>query len=391
MKKGVTVVEIINTVRSNDNRPNPDRKAPATANMIEPKTTIGKLSRIKDIGSGRDVGIRLDKNERTVPFADRVFEEMMSSITSEMLPVYPNQDPLYKKLAQFLEIDREFLLLSPGSDASLKGVFEAFVEREDEVITIDPTYAMAGIYAQMFGARDISIAYADDLKLDFEALIDAITENTRLVYIANPNQPTGTIVSPDQFEILAEATNARDVILVVDQAYEEFSEQKLPLKYASEYDNLIFLRTFSKAFGLASLRLGYSVSAPSNTNTLYKVKTLADINLFALHFADYLLENYSVVEDYVQGVRLSKKMIKTELEAVGATVISGHANFAHIRFPEDANVEDIANGLRDRGYLVRVNGGGLPAVLEGCIRVTVGPPDQMAEFLEVLKKRIVDG
>jgi len=356
--------------------------------MIEAKQSIKHLNRLKDIGSDRSAFVRMDKNERSTPFPEKVFHEMMSNISSELLTMYPDQRPLYKKLSSFLEVDEDSILLSSGSDAAIKMIFETYVRPGDEVIMLDPTYAMVEVYIKMFEAKQIKIKFSPDLVLPFDQLISSISSNTRMVFIADPNQPTGTILTEEQIVLLLDKCIKTDTLVIFDEAYYHFSARDSVLCHFRSYSNLIITRTFSKAFGLAAVRLGYIVSQSCNIDSLYKVKTLADINLFALKFGEYLLDNNHIVLDYVKNVDESKLLIKKTLTALNIECIGGHANFIHLRLPDDYDLKLIYEDMKNRGYLFRVTEKGLPATLEGCIRITVGPYKQMQEFLNVFQEVI---
>lgn len=358
--------------------------------MIEPKNTVKNLDRMRDFGSDREAFQRFDKNERACAFSDIEFKNMMSSLTSNLITMYPDQTPLYNKLATFLGVKQDEILLTPGSDCAIKIMFETYIEPKDKIIFINPTYAMVNVYAHMFDADMVKVGYSDNLELKFEELIKNISYNTKLVYIANPNQPTGTVLGRTQFERLLDVTNKTDTILVVDEAYYEFSLQDYsPITYLSQYSNLFLLRTFSKAIGLAAIRLGYIISKAENINYLYKVKSLFDINLFAVKLGGYLIDNYHIVKDHVNAVQTSKGIIIEELRLLGLECINGHTNFIHIKIPKGFDIETIAKELRENGILVRAQGTGLPAVIEGCIRISVAPIEQMDSFLRVFKEIIV--
>jgi histidinol-phosphate aminotransferase len=358
--------------------------------MIEAKPSIQLLSRLKDFGSDRSAFVRMDKNERSTSFPDTVFQEMMSSISSELIPMYPDQRPLYKKLSSFLGVEEDCLLLSSGSDAALKMIFETYISPHDEIILLDPTYAMVEVYANMFEAKQIKIKFSPDLLLPFDTLLSSISSKTRVVFIADPNQPTGTILKEDQVVLLLDKALKTDTLVIFDEAYYNFSQRDSVLSHLMNYPNLIITRTFSKAFGLASVRLGYVISHSQIIDCLYKVKTLADINLFALKLGEYLLDNYHIVEEYVQSVNKSKLLVEDSLQLLGIECIGGHANFMHLRLPEKYDLKEIVEKMNKQGYLIRAMGSGLPATLEGCIRISVGPVDQMKEFLEVFQKVVQD-
>ena len=354
--------------------------------MIEAKQNIKLLHRFKDLGSDRSSFVRMDKNERSIAFPEKVFHEMMSSISSELLTMYPDQKPFYRKLSTFLNVNEESLLLSPGSDAAIKMIFETYISPHDEIIFLDPTYAMVEVYANMFEAEQIKIKYSEDLLLPFEKLLNSICSKTRAVFIADPNQPTGTILKEDQVVLLLDKALQSDTLVIFDEAYYNFSQRDSVLSHLKMYPNLIVTRTFSKAFGLASVRLGYIISHAQNIDCMYKVKTLSDINLFALKFGEYLLDNYHIVEDYVKNVNESKYLIANSLQSLEIECIGGNANFIHLRLPEKYNLKEIVEEMNNLGYLMRITGSDLPATLDGCIRISVGPADQMKEFLNVFIK-----
>jgi len=360
--------------------------------MIEPRKNIRNLDRMKDFGSDREHIVRLDKNERVVPFTKKQFSAMISLINADLLTIYPDQNPLYAKLSSFLGTDVKNILLTPGSDSAIKTIFETYVSAGDQVIYPDPTYAMVDVYAHMFEADAKKIGYTPDLKFRFSELMDAISSRTRLVYIANPNQPTSTILSKDEFEALLKKTALTGTLLVIDEAYIDFADTGYDAPgYIGAYDNLVITRTFSKAYGLASARLGYIITQAKNVDFLFRVKPLADVNLFALKYGEFLIDNNEIVTSYVESVRKAKELIRKRTARLGLTCIDGHTNFIHIKIPETHDGNVIAKKLKDQGYVVRSTGMGLPAVIEGCIRITVGPEKEMRKFLDIFEKILPEG
>ena len=356
--------------------------------MINPRNNIQKLNRMKDFGSDRSSFKRFDKNERTVPFPENIYKEMLKTISNDSLPVYPDQNPLYIKLSNFLNIEKESLLLTAGSDSAIKTIYETYISSGEKVIYLWPTYAMIDVYADMFEAQKIKINFSSKLDLNFKAFLNKIDENIRAVFIANPNQPTGTILSQLQIKKLISKTNEVNSLLIFDEAYLAFSKEKSALQYIDKYSNVIVTKTFSKACGLASIRLGYIISNPNNINCLYKVKPYADINYFALKIGEYLLDNYWIVNDYVKEINKSKILLESVLSDKCVNIIKGHTNFVHLKFPKGYDLDLISKNMREKGYLIRTTGSGMPAVLKDCIRITVGPRSQMEPFLVELKRFI---
>lgn len=347
-----------------------------------------QLERIRDFGRDRSKFVRLDKNERTIPFEERIIQGMLASLTPADLPAYPDQTQFYRKLARHLDVKEVQLLLTPGSDAAIKMLYETYVEEGDEVIFLDPTYAMIPVYCELFGGVPRPIKYSDGVKLDFTALLSAITPATRMVIIANPNQPTGTVLEQKEMCQLVDKTLECNTLLVVDEAYIHFSGAKSALHLIGDYDHVVVTQTFSKGIGLASVRLGFIASNPVNIDHLLKVKTLSDINLFAIKCGEYLLDHYDVVQSYIDDVMKARVWLKREFVKHDIEMIDTQSNFVHLRLPPKVDTAKLVAAMQKAGYLVRTTGSGLPAVLVGCIRITVGPIEQMRAFVLRLVQEI---
>ena len=354
---------------------------------MQAKKLIEELNRMNDIGQDRSKNIRLDKNERTEPFEDQIFDEVLSKFSSYDFVSYPDQNPLYKSLSNFLDVQSENILLTPGSDAGIKFIFETFISENDCVGYLWPTYAMIDVYAKMFGAERRLFNFDKNLELDLDEIFLSVkNKEVKALIIANPNQPSGTIIGDSKIDYLIELAEDNDVLIVLDQAYIEFSSAKRRNEEIKTKKNLIITRTFSKGYGIAGLRIGYLMSSQANIGRLYKVKSLSDINTFALKTAQYMIENQNVVNDYIKEVNLSKTMIKAFCENKGLTYIDSETNFIHIK--ENLDMNTFKQKMSGLGYLLRFNGEGLPAALEDSIRITVGPRKQMKKFLEILGETI---
>jgi len=338
------------------------------------------LNRMVDIGAGRNHRMLLDKNERTSPFECGHLQNILSSIADEDLNRYPDQSELYEKLAGFLGIGSRNILLTVGADSGLKHVFETYIERGDQVVSIRPSYAMIDVYSRMFGADLVTTGYRKNLELCEDTLTRSINSRSKLVVLPNPNQPTGTMLRPAFIQKLLHATEDQGVLVLIDEAYIEFSDQPSLISEISRFDNLLVLRTFSKAWGLAGIRLGYIAGERSAIDQLRKVKSLLDINIIAIKAACYFLEHYSVIEGFINDVKNSREMLKVELEKLKVEIIGNSTNFIHARLPDSISPEAVEDELLARGIRVRV-AGGTASVLDGCVRVTIGTKDQMRDFV----------
>lgn len=351
--------------------------------LIEAKPGIKGLDRKVDIGRGRDQSVLLDKNERTVPYTEDHFKQFLGTIQPSDLSRYPDQSLLYKKLAEFYEINEENLLLTAGADSGLKHIFETFVSGGDQVVSVSPSYAMINVYSEMFNATLVSADYKDNLVLNEESLRRHISRSTKIVVVPNPNQPTGTLLPTSLLNGLISWCRSQEVLLIVDEAYIEFSDFPGVMKCATRDNNVLVLRTFSKAWGLAGVRLGFIVGDARLLEQVRKVKSLLEINVFALKAACYLIDHYHLVKEYIEEVKESRQALVNELRVIGLETIASCTNFIHFRPPEGYSPTDCASHLLNRGIRVRV-AGETASVLDGCVRVTIGPRLQMMELVKEL-------
>ena len=241
--------------------------------MISPKKHLLNIYRSDPERFDRTRYLRLDKNEDLCGLPEDLVKTCLTKITPDDLSAYPQTYILYEKLSKYLSVPQENLLITAGSDAAIKNIFEVFISPGDGVIIPDPTYAMYEVYADLFNARLTKIPYAEDLSFSVRDMIASISDSTKLVALANPNSPTGTIVNRNEIVDLIERCCARDVLVLIDEAYYPFYPHTV-IDLTEKYPNLIVTRTFSKAFGLAALRLGYLVA---NSEIIRYLKTFRPI------------------------------------------------------------------------------------------------------------------
>lgn len=334
---------------------------------------------------GRIDKLRLDKNEHTYGLPPAFVSKALEGLTPELLASYPEVRPLYAKLAQTYAISERNLMLASGSDAAIKAFYEAFVSEGDEVVLLDPSYAMFHVYAKLSGAKVVDISYGPGLRLDAEAVLAAIHPGVSMVAIANPNSPTGTIIEqPLLLEIVQKAQHA-GVPILIDEAYHPFCPETV-LPHIGDYDHLAVTRTFSKAFGIASLRLGFMAAHETLIDVMMKARPMYEINGVAAHFGCYLLDHMDVVEAYVREVEQGKQYLIGQMEDLGFEPYPTHANFMLIPIPDAELRDGIGSYLHAQGILMTSS---LVPPLEACIRISLGPKRQMAvvathirEFME---------
>jgi histidinol-phosphate aminotransferase len=277
----------------------------------------------------------LDKNENLDPELASIATEVIKSAIPDGLNIYPDSEPLYRKLAAWMGVEPGNIMLTPGSDGAIRVVFETFIKGGDVVIQTSPTFAMYPVYAQIYGANRIAISYerkdsAPSLSVD--RLIDAISEHKpRLVCLPNPDSPTGTVFSPPEILKIISVAAAHGAVILVDEAYHPFyAETTVPL--IAEFPNLIVARTFAKAWGLAGLRVGCAVASKEVACHLHKVRPMYEVNTLAVVALERMLDHADEMLASVRRLNAGKRHFLDEMLKLGFPVLRGEGNFLHVAF-----------------------------------------------------------
>lgn len=349
--------------------------------LPEPIPALANVFRVREAGTETLPFIGLDRNERVSPFPGWFMEKLRAALTSETLNRYPLRDRLHRLLSESLRLPEENILLTPGSDGALKYLFQAYVRPYDKIVMLDPSYAMYPVYARMHQAEAVLMPYRPDRSLDGEAMLERIQPGARLVLLANPNQPVGTLMDESLLRAVLERAREILALVAVDEAYFPFSGFTT-VPWIESFPHLLVIRTFSKAAGLAGLRMGYAAGHPEVLGNLFKVHAANDINSFGILCASLVLEHPEVIEDYVREVRAGGELLSDKARALGLEPLPCAANFLLIRVAHRCAPERLIDQLKKRNYLVK--GPFSTPCLQGCIRVTLGPPDGMLLFAEAL-------
>ena len=346
--------------------------------MLSPREAVRTLPSYHPPLAGRD-GLRLDFNENTVGCSPRVLE-CLRRLLPEQIAKYPEREPVEAVVADMLGIAAPELLLTNGVDEAIHLLCETYLEPGDETLIVVPTYSMYRIYMMAAGARVISLPAGNDFCFPVEDLCSSISPRTRLIAIANPNNPTGAVASAEDLLRIAHA--APDAAVLVDEAYFEFYGQTMLTAYG-RVPNLFVARTFSKAYGLAGLRIGALIGDPDHMRAVRRVSSPYNVNAVALGCLPYALGDQAYIQQYVSEVRESRKRLERALEASGIQFWPSHANFVLARVGAAASFVD---GMLRRGILVRDrsddHGCG------GCVRITLGPRAHADRLLTALQETV---
>jgi len=326
----------------------------------------------------------LDKNENLDPELISTSNDVLNSIDPSTIASYPEAGELYRKLADWIGLSPDYLLLTPGSDGAIRLTFEVFVEQDDSVIHTSPTFAMYPVYSQMFGALSTTVEYEKnefELFINPDKIIDEILKKRpKLVCIPNPDSPSGTVLNPLTLEKILKACESTDTILLIDEAYHPFYRPTVAL-WTKTSKNLIVARTFAKAWGAAGLRIGYAIAHPETISLLHKMRPMYEVSSIAVEFMSKMLNQHDEMEASVRRILDGRVYFQKEMQNHGFSCLNSEANFIHVAFGDKKN--NIHNALSSR-VLFRESSS--HKSLEGYTRFTVAPLKIMEEVVEIIKK-----
>jgi histidinol-phosphate aminotransferase len=327
---------------------------------------------------GEREGLRLDFNENTVGCSPRVLERLRR-LTGEDLARYPVRDAVEPLVAEHLSVSPEQLLLTNGTDEAIHLVCETYLEPGDEALIVVPTFAMFEIYASATGARVISIPAADDFAFPMEAVLSSTTEKTRFIAWANPNNPTGAFVPICDLLRIAQA--APNAAVLIDEAYFDFCGETAVSSWR-EVPNLFVSRTFSKAYGMAGLRIGVLMGDHQQMKMLRRASSPYNLNSVALACLPEAVADREFVQAYVADVKASRRELESELAAWGIRYWPSRANFVLFNLGE--NCKPFIREMRHLGILVRDRSSDHGC--KDCVRITLGSREHNAQMLTSLRQ-----
>jgi histidinol-phosphate aminotransferase len=311
-------------------------------------------------------------------------QDAIRSVLSD-LSRYPdgNGFELKAALSRRYEVASDCIVLGNGSNDVLDLAARAFLTPQDDAVYSQHAFAVYPLAVQAIGARGIEVP-ARNYGHDLDAMARAVTPKTRIVFIANPNNPTGTFVTADKLEAFI-AGLPQHALVVLDEAYNEYLPDEVrsdTLQWIRKYTNLVITRTFSKVYGLAGLRVGYAFARPEVTDLMNRVREPFNVNSVALAAATAALDDHEFVVRSYEVNRSGMRQLVSGLDRLGLEFIPSYGNFVTFKVPDAGR---IFQRLLEAGVIVRPLGGyGMPEHL----RVTVGLDTENARFLESLERAI---
>lgn len=344
------------------------------------KSHIDLMSPYKPPLEGRDPDrfTLLDFNERTVPVSDLIAKDIADWVLSGRMQMYPSYGDIEQKIATYCGVDAANVMITNGSDQGIDLVFRACCEAGSEVIIPAPTFPM---YEQSAGIENAKIhrpEYSREQGYPLTETLALINDKTRVIVVSNPNNPSATSVGEAAIIELAEAAPA--AVILVDECYFEYCGISV-VDLVEQYKNIVVTRTFSKTWGLPSLRIGYMVAAVNNIEALLKVRGPYDINQVAIVAVESALSHQDTITSYIDEVMSqSKPLFESFLDEHAIPYWPSRANFIWAFF---GRPEAIEQGLRDAGILVRPKA---DASGQLGLRVTFGTLEQTQNLIAELKR-----
>jgi histidinol-phosphate aminotransferase len=352
-----------------------EKQTPVGKGSIRVRSAVAAMSEYHPPIEGRveQDYLLLDFSESTVPPSPHVLQAMQDYLAGGKVRMYPAYGDLSEKLARYVGVTPEQLLVTNGSDGAIQLILRAVLEPGDEIVLPKPYFSVIGSTAESLAAKLVCPPYRPDYSFPFEEVLAAVTPKTRMIVVINPNNPTGTSASLEQVETLLK--RFPDVAIYVDEAYYEFSGvTAVPL--LKQYGNLVISRTFSKAMAMAGLRFGYAVAEPGLIRQLYKLRIPYDVNSLAVVAAAASLDHPEPWQSYVREVmQRAKPLVERFLTEHGVPFVKSDCNFMMVR---DDDPERVYGYLKARDILVRPQ-----RQAPQYFRVSVGTVEEMRRFLQV--------
>jgi len=315
----------------------------------------------------------------TSPLVKRVVSELAESVH-----LYPEASyiELKQEIAKLWGVEPEQVVVGNGSDEVIELVFKAIVDKDDEIVITEPSFLMYEKFAEIYGAKTKKVKLKN-FSHDLEGILSAVSENTKVVFIDHPHNPTGTVIKRSRWKEFLKAL-PRHVLLVIDEAYADFIEEKdtpKGIEFLQERRECLVIRTFSKSYGLAGLRLGYGIGEKDFVKVLDSIRQPFNVNLVAAKAGVVALKDEEFLENTRKTIFEGRNYLTQELNNMGFEVIPSQANFIMVNFGNKAKF--VYESLMKRGVLVRPLGA---YGFSEWIRISIGLPDENQHLVKTLKE-----
>ena len=352
--------------------------------MIYPKNHLLNIASYQLPAGARKSRIRLDLNENLMCCSPKVMEAL-KNINPEEIAMYPESGVLIERLTTQNNLLPENVMVTNGGDDAIRCILDTYVDSQERAIIPTPTYPMFKMLLQQRNARVIEVLYDQDFSFPAKNFLSAIGKGVRMAIIVNPNNPTGGSIQKEDLMRILERAQESEVIVLLDETYCHYAS-KTYIELVKEFDNLIVMQTFSKAFGLTGLRMGYVISSKFNIEQLHKINLPFPVNAIAINAALAALEDNNFIKTVISEVQKEKQFLCEELRKLNIEAIMTDINFLIVPFGENCDL--VHQLLAQRGILVK-NLNAIP-LMQGYLRISIGTRKEHLLLLKALEKIIND-
>lgn len=344
---------------------------------LDPK--IKDLYRIFDQNERKDF-LRLDLNENPGGLPEDFIKKVLSKVNPQFVAQYPETLHFTEVLAKYLHTDISHLCLVNGSAEGIRYIIQAFTSPNGRIVGVVPSYFMFQVYSEMYGRNFVKVPYNEDLTMDVNNIIKALTDDTQMLILLNPNNPMGNTYSEEEFKKILAAAREKQITILIDEAYHYFYPKTF-IEYALNGEHIFVTRTFSKLFSMAGCRLGYVAGWPEGIKMVQKMCTPHNTNAFAMAFAEAALTTPGILEKLISKFNEGRKYLIDMLDKYGYPHKGEAGNFLFIKPKTDAQI--IVNRMKtEKKILIKQ----YPNVgrFGNCLRVSIGEKCYMEKFVKAL-------
>lgn len=346
---------------------------------LDPK--VENLHRVFDQNERKGY-LRLDLNENPGGLPEEFIDKVLLDINAQFVAQYPETHHFTRVLADYLGTDVSNLCLVNGSAEGIRYIIQAFTSPEGRIVSVVPSYYMFQVYSEMYGRNLVGIPYENDLSMDVGKIIKAMTEDTQLLILLNPNNPMGNVYTDEEFGSIMDVAHEKQITILVDEAYHYFYPKTF-IRYALQDEHIFITRTFSKLFSMAGCRLGYVVGWPYGVKMVQKMCTPHNTNAIAMKFAEAVLTTPGMVKNLVQNFKNGREYLICWLNEHGYQHKGEAGNFIFIKPKTDSKT--IVDRMKtEKKILIKKYTG--VGYFGDCLRVSIGEKKYMKQFTEALEK-----
>lgn len=340
---------------------------------------IKDLVRIFDQNERKDY-LRLDLNENPGGLPQEFIDSVLTNVTPQFVAQYPETLHFTEVLAEHIGTDIKHVCLTNGSAEAIRYVIQAFTSVNGRIVGVVPSYFMFQVYSEMYGRNFVKVPYNDDLSMDISNIINALTDDTQLLILLNPNNPMGNVYSDEEFETIMKVAREKEISVLIDEAYHYFYPKTF-IKYALNERHVFVTRTFSKLFSMAGCRLGYVVGHPDDIKYVQKYCTPHNTNAFAMLFAEKILTTPGVLDSLIEKFNEGRKFLVDTLDSNGYRHKGEAGNFIFIETKTDA--KKIVDRMKTEKKIL-IKSYDNVGEFGTCLRVSIGEKKYMQQFTEAL-------